>query len=99
VGNLGSVFVIGGCGLLGHDLVKYLLEVGDATSIAVFDASTINNHYNDLRVEYITGSITSKLDVLNALKKTNPQVIINIASPDPLVSVPRFLEEANITGT
>jgi sterol-4alpha-carboxylate 3-dehydrogenase (decarboxylating) len=97
--TLGSVFVIGGCGLLGHHVVKYLLESGDASSITVFDISTKNNRYDDPKVEYITGSITSREDVLSALKSANVKVIINTASPDPLVPVPRLLEEVNITGT
>ncbi|TVY73574.1 Sterol-4-alpha-carboxylate 3-dehydrogenase [Lachnellula suecica] len=99
MGDLGSVFVIGGCGLLGHHIVKYLLESGDATSITVFDVSTINNRYNDSRVEYITGSITSRAGLLSALKNTNTKVIFNTASPDPLVPNPALLEEVNITGT
>jgi sterol-4alpha-carboxylate 3-dehydrogenase (decarboxylating) len=97
--TLGSVFIIGGCGLLGHHIVKYLLESGDATNITVFDVSTKNNRYKHPKVKYITGSIASKEDVLDALRKTNTKVIINTASPDPLVPIHRLLEEVNITGT
>jgi sterol-4alpha-carboxylate 3-dehydrogenase (decarboxylating) len=99
MGDLGSVFVIGGCGLLGHHIVKFLLETGDATNITVFDVSTKHNRYEDPKVEYITGSITSREDVLSALKKTKAKVIINTASPDPLVPIPKLLEEVNINGT
>ncbi|KAF2478406.1 putative sterol-4-alpha-carboxylate 3-dehydrogenase, decarboxylating [Lindgomyces ingoldianus] len=69
MGDLGSVFIIGGCGLLGHHIVKYLLD------------------------------ITSRNDVHTALRKVKANVIINTASPDPLVPVPRLLEEVNINGT
>lgn len=99
MGDLGSVFVIRGCGLLRHHIVKYLLDSDVATNITVFDVSTKNNRYHDSKVEYITGSITSKDDVLSALRRTNTKVIINTASPDPLVPNPRLLEEVNITGT
>jgi len=99
MGDLGSVFVIGGCGLLGHHVVRYLLESGEATAITVFDVSTKLNRISDCKVEYITGSITSKSDLLSALKKTNTEVIINTASLDPLIPDRRLLEEVNITGT
>ncbi|KAF4636039.1 hypothetical protein G7Y89_g2053 [Cudoniella acicularis] len=99
MGDLSSVFVIGGCGLLGHHIVKYLLESGDAMRLTVFDISIKNNRYDDHKVEYIRDSITSREDVLSALKKTKAKVIINTASSDPLVPVPRLLEEVNITGT
>jgi sterol-4alpha-carboxylate 3-dehydrogenase (decarboxylating) len=99
MGDLGSVFVIGGSGLLGHHVVKYLLGCNEATNITVFDVSTRNNRYHDSKVEYITGSITSKEDLLTALRRTNTKVIINTASPDPLIPNPRLLEEVNIKGT
>ena len=41
--DLGSVFDIGGRGLLGHHIVRYLLDSGDATRTTVFDVSTKNN--------------------------------------------------------
>lgn len=99
MGDLGSVFIIGGCGLLGHHIVKYLLHSNDATSITVFDVSTRDKRYNDPKVEYITGSITSMEDLFKALQKTKPQVIINTASPDPLKPVPGLLEQVNVRGT
>lgn len=97
--DLGSVFVTGGCGLLGYHIVKFLVESGDATSITVFDVSTKFNRIEDPIVEYVTGSITSRDDVRNALQKSKAKVIFNTASPDPLVPVPKVLEAVNIDGT
>jgi len=85
--------------LLGHHVVKYLLESDEATSITVFDVSTSSNRYYDSKVEYITESITSKNELILALKRTNAKVIINTASPDPLVPISHLLEEVNIAGT
>ncbi|KAH8719448.1 3-beta hydroxysteroid dehydrogenase/isomerase family-domain-containing protein [Phaeosphaeriaceae sp. PMI808] len=99
MGDLGSVFVIGGCGLLGYHIVKYLVESGDATSITVFDVSTKFNRIEDPMVQYVTGSITSRNDVRNALQKSKAKVIFNTASPDPLAPVPKVLEVVNIDGT
>jgi len=99
MGDLGSLFVVGGCGLLGHHIVRCLLESGDAKSITVFGISTKNSRYSDPKVKYIIGSITSKEDVLSALKKTKATVITNTASSDSKVPVSRLLEEVNITGT
>ena len=99
MGSLGSVFITGGCGLLGHHVVKYLLQMGDATQITAFDISTSKNRYNDPKVQYITGSITSKDDLTSALKLTKANVIINTASPDPLAPNPQLLEAVNINGT
>ncbi|PVI08693.1 hypothetical protein DM02DRAFT_648021 [Periconia macrospinosa] len=62
MGDLGSVFVVGGCGLLGHHIVKYLVERGDATKVTVFDVSTKFNRIEDSMLEYVTGSITSRDD-------------------------------------
>lgn len=97
--QLGSVFVIGGCGLLGHHIVKHLLESTEVTHIVVFDVSTKNNRIEDIKIHYVTGSITSRNDLLNALRDAKTQVIINTASPDPLIPVPKLLEDVNITGT
>lgn len=98
-GDLGSVFVIGGCGLLGYNVVRYLIDNGDATSITVFDVSTSLNRIEHPMVQYITGSITSRSDVRSALQKCEAKVIFNTASPDPLIPVPRLLEAVNIDGT
>ncbi|KAF2807473.1 putative sterol-4-alpha-carboxylate 3-dehydrogenase, decarboxylating [Mytilinidion resinicola] len=66
--HLGSVLVIGGCGLVGH-------------------------------TRYVNGSISSKQDVLTALKESKTDVIINTASPNSLIASKHLLEEVNITGT
>ncbi|KAF2837381.1 putative sterol-4-alpha-carboxylate 3-dehydrogenase, decarboxylating [Patellaria atrata CBS 101060] len=95
--SLGSVLVIGGCGLLGHHIVKYLLESGEATSITVFDISTKFNRYPG--VHYINGSIASIEDISSALKESKAETIFNTASPDPLTASKRMLENVNIVGT
>ncbi|OAK97452.1 putative sterol-4-alpha-carboxylate 3-dehydrogenase, decarboxylating [Phaeosphaeriaceae sp. SRC1lsM3a] len=99
MGELGSVFVIGGCGLLGYHIVKCLLESRDATRITIFDINTKLNRVSHPNVTYVTGSITSRAEVLDALMQCKAGVIFNTASPDPLIPDPAILEAVNIGGT
>ncbi|KAK2839357.1 hypothetical protein FQN49_006221 [Arthroderma sp. PD_2] len=75
------VLVIGGCGGLGHTVIKQLLENGHATDITVFDVSTKRNNIDG--VKYIQGSISSLDDVQRVLDQIKPRVIFHSASPLP----------------
>ncbi|ORX93674.1 putative sterol-4-alpha-carboxylate 3-dehydrogenase, decarboxylating [Clohesyomyces aquaticus] len=99
MGDLGSVVVIGGCGLLGHHVVQRLLDSNAATLITVLDVSTSQNRIVNPKVRYTTGSIASRAETLTALRTAQAKVIINTASPDPLHPVPQVLKDVNITGT
>ena len=62
--SMEPIVVIGGCGSLGHHIVKQLFEAG-ATDVTVFDISTENNIVP--RAKYIQGSIQNPDDVLHVL--------------------------------
>jgi sterol-4alpha-carboxylate 3-dehydrogenase (decarboxylating) len=94
---LGSVLVIGGCGFLGHHIVRHLCDSSDASSITVFDVQTHHNRITG--PEYLSGSITSREDVLNVLNKAKPKVIFHTASPPALTGNRKIFEDVNIGGT
>ncbi len=76
---LGRVAVIGGCGFLGHHIVKQLRDEQECTFISVMSRDPTKNNFDG--VAYITGDITSPVDVENFLNQAKPDVIINTASP------------------
>jgi sterol-4alpha-carboxylate 3-dehydrogenase (decarboxylating) len=97
VKGLGNVIVIGGCGLLGHHIVKFLLENGaPASSISVFDISIKNNRFD--HINYIAGDLASKGDLTAAFLSTKPNVIINVASPDAMTPDKSVFPRCNIIG-
>ncbi|PVI08699.1 C-3 sterol dehydrogenase/C-4 decarboxylase [Periconia macrospinosa] len=93
------VLVIGGCGGLGHHIVKQLLEEGHATNITVFDKNTSRNRIE--KINYITGDLGSSEDVHNAFRNTKPRVVFHTASPMLMgqKNSPDLFEKINITGT
>jgi sterol-4alpha-carboxylate 3-dehydrogenase (decarboxylating) len=94
---LGNVIVIGGCGLLGHHVVRYLLEHGSKpTEISVFDISTKRNRLSG--INYITGDLSAKSDVLTAFDRVKPNVIINTALPDAMTPNKEVFWRCNVTG-
>jgi sterol-4alpha-carboxylate 3-dehydrogenase (decarboxylating) len=94
VQGLGNVLVIRGCGLLGHHIVKFLVENGKpANEISIFDIFVKHNRFDG--VNYIAGDL-SQNDVVSAVfKQTNPSVIVNVASPDAMTPV---FARCNIVG-
>lgn len=76
--DLGSVLVIGGCGFLGHHIVRQLLH-GYTCTVSVLDLRTTSNRFPS--VFYYDGDITS-LDSLRPIFATvRPTVVIHTASP------------------
>ena len=76
--SLGNVLVIGGCGFLGHHIVRQLDESYSCT-LSVLDLKTTQHRFAN--VSYHDGDITSATEVRSVLKATNPQIIIHTASP------------------
>jgi len=76
--SLGSCLVIGGCGFLGHHIVRELLDDPTCTSVAVMSRSPFKNRYD--RVTYFIGDITSVEHVNLVVGQVKPNVIFNTAS-------------------
>ncbi|PBP20042.1 C-3 sterol dehydrogenase/C-4 decarboxylase [Diplocarpon rosae] len=77
--QLGNVLVVGGCGFLGHHVVKFLLKESTCGSITVMCRSPFKNLYDG--VNYEIGDITNLDHVRHVVRKSMPKVIINTASP------------------
>lgn len=76
---LSSVLVIGGCGFLGHHIVRLLLEQHHEATISVLDLHTNHNRFPG--VTYYDGDITKREEVQAAYRGSKAQVIINTVSP------------------
>lgn len=80
--HLGDVLVIGGCGFLGHHVVKFLLKEQEeqaCTSITVMCRSPFKNLFPG--VKYHIGDVTNLDHCRHVISKVRPKVIINTASP------------------
>ena len=65
------VLVLGGCGGLGHHIVRQRLDTGEARGVTAFD---IRTHVNRIPgANYIEGSITSAKYVHSALQAVKPK--------------------------
>lgn len=96
--SLEPVLVIGGCGSLGHHIVKQLLEAG-ASDVTTFDVNIEKNIFKNAK--YIKGSIQSPHDVLQVLQSVKPLTIFHTASPTMLGqrNTRQIFENVNIKGT
>ncbi|OJD13700.1 hypothetical protein AJ78_05857 [Emergomyces pasteurianus Ep9510] len=98
------VVVIGGCGGLGHHIVRRLLEKKDSSDIVAFDLRIDRNIHPG--VKYIRGSITSRDDVQKLIQDVKPRVIFHTASPVAMEQKKKkkkngdeIFERVNIGGT
>ena len=78
---LGSVLVVGGCGFLGHHIVRFLQDDSDCGAVAVLDKNIERNRIAG--VSYHQGDITSLESVRTILADVRPRVIIHSAAPVP----------------
>lgn len=68
--KLQDALVIGGCGCLGHHIVKQLVADHDTSNITVLDIGI--KHNNVKGVTYIQGSLCSREAILSVLQQTKP---------------------------
>ncbi|MCJ1378447.1 erg26, C-3 sterol dehydrogenase [Xylographa soralifera] len=96
---LGSILVIGGCGFLGHNIVKQLLSPQYSASVSVLDLSTTHNRFPN--VAYYDADITFPSAVADVYKKVRPQTIIHTASPTVYADNPQpaLYKKVNVDGT
>ncbi|EJT73430.1 hypothetical protein GGTG_10268 [Gaeumannomyces tritici R3-111a-1] len=79
--NLGRVLVIGGCGFLGHHVVRMLIE-GYRCTVSVIDLRcTRNRRPESDGVRYVDADITDAARLASVFEELKPDVVIHTASP------------------
>ncbi len=96
--SLGKVLVVGGCGFLGHHIVKLIVKQHPQTQIAVLDLRTVSNRHSSPTVSYHDGDITD-VDAMRALfAEIKPDAVIHTASPHFNLP-PQIHDKVNVDGT
>lgn len=80
---IGSALVIGGCGFLGHHIVRELLNEPTCTSVSVMSRSPFLRKMEG--VAYHIGDISNIEHVQHVLEQVRPHVVFNTASPHAYV--------------
>lgn len=101
--NLGSVLITGGCGFLGHHIVRVLLRDWDTTAVAVVDLKCERNRRPASDgVQYFEADITNLSNVVDVFDRVRPDIVIHTASP-PVHAASKSSDElfrkVNIGGT
>jgi sterol-4alpha-carboxylate 3-dehydrogenase (decarboxylating) len=93
------VLVLGGCGGLGHHIIKQLLDTKKASDVTSFDVRTDVNRVPGAK--YVEGSITSEKDVRSVLEIVKPKVIMHTVSPQLMgqKNTQKLYENVNVGGT
>jgi sterol-4alpha-carboxylate 3-dehydrogenase (decarboxylating) len=94
----GPVLVFGGCGFLGHHLVKRLLDgTSNNHQVTVVDEVTDCNRH--LSATYRVANITKRDEVAKAYQEVKLQVVFYMVSLNPFEHDHSLLERVNVTGT
>lgn len=97
--HLGAVLVTGGCGFLGHQLVRALLDDSSVSSVSILSRNPRQNRYPE--ASYYACNINSKENLQKLLEKIQPRLVFHTASPyaysDP--PDPKRFEREIVDGT
>lgn len=102
--SLDSVLLIGGSGFLGLHLIQQFWEESDRPDIHVFDIRPLPEKiskyftFDPSKITIHIGDLTSEDDVKEAIRKSNPTVIVHSASPIHGLGQEVY-EKVNIRGT
>ena len=94
--SLGSVLVVGGCGFLGHRIVRQLLDLHPTSSLSVLDIKTDRARLPS--VSYHTADISSLEQVKSLLRQIRPDVVIHTAAPTAFIHDMSFLKKWTSAG-
>ncbi|KAI1253198.1 hypothetical protein MGN70_005406 [Eutypa lata] len=100
---LGRVLVIGGCGFLGHHVVRVLLRDWKCSAVSVIDLRCARNRRPASDgVEYVEADITDGDGLAKAIARLAPDVVVHTASPPAQGSgavVDSLFKRVNVDGT
>ena len=104
-----TILVTGGCGFIGSNFVRYMLDKHPEYTIVNFDALTYAGNPENLedisshpRYHFVKGNICRRADVDEAMMKFGADVVINFAAEshvDRSITGPGIFVETNIAGT
>ncbi|KAL1620503.1 Protein kinase protein rad53 [Neofusicoccum ribis] len=97
--TLGHVVVTGGCGFLGHHIVKLLVERFPASRVSVLDLRTTTNRLTSPQVSYHDADITDEHRLVELFQKLTPDVVIHTASPVAVGIKDELMRAVNVDGT
>ncbi|CAN9384451.1 unnamed protein product [Alternaria alternata] len=93
----GPVLILGGCGFLGHHLVREFARASPTPQIVVVDANTERNR--NASATYFTADILQRDKLAQIFQDVQPQVVLHTISPYPFEVNHALLEQVNVVGT
>ncbi|KAK0110174.1 hypothetical protein ONS95_002825 [Cadophora gregata] len=93
---LGPILVVGGCGFVGSNLVRTLLDDPESGPITVISRTPQNNQHSG--ASYFTGSISDETRMRELLFKIQPRIIFHLASAPPEAPL-KEQNTTNVRGT
>ncbi|KAF2729680.1 hypothetical protein EJ04DRAFT_580467 [Polyplosphaeria fusca] len=97
--SLGKVIVIGGCGFLGHHIVKLLAERHPQTQISVLDLRTNSNRLPSPNVSYHEVDITNYDQIQSLFSQIKPDGVIHTAATHAFIKSKEIMDNVNVGGT
>jgi len=107
--NPKNYFITGGCGFIGSNFIRYLLNKNDVNHIVNLDKLTYAGNESNLkeiksdeRYHFIHGDICNSIMVKNLLQKYTPNFIVHFAAEshvDRSIDGPKDFINTNIIGT
>jgi len=97
---LGPVLIVGGCGFLGHALVRQLLDDPECGDVYVADRATDRNRVPG--AHYSKGSVTDRPFMSQLITSISPRVVFHLASPNfsfPVKGLSDDFQKTNVEGT
>jgi dTDP-glucose 4,6-dehydratase len=104
-----TILVTGGCGFIGSNFVRFMLETRTETTIVNFDALTYAGNPENLadlkehpRYHFVKGNICSRPAVDECIRKFGVDTIVNFAAEshvDRSITGPAIFIETNVAGT
>jgi dTDP-glucose 4,6-dehydratase len=104
-----TILVTGGCGFIGSNFIKYMLDTYPDETIVNLDKLTYAGNPENLvdiennpKYHFVKGDICSRQDVENCTKKFNIDIVVNFAAEshvDRSILGPAVFIETNVAGT